>query len=99
MNSSDKKISEDRGRAYGNFQEMSATAQKLKKALILPVDHNGYNVEEAEAIEMICTKLARIKHGDPNKQFDSWTDIIGYANLARESRPDFLPKVAKNGNE
>lgn len=90
----DQQISKNRGKAYGNYDEMSETAQKLKE--VLRQAHYGMmgecgaqlNHAEWEALDLICTKLARIANGDPRLQFDSWTDIIGYANLARESRPE-----------
>lgn len=79
----DAQISHDRGVRYGTYKHMSQTAQELKALLLRG---NNYNHEEREALELICTKLARIRHGQTNMQEDSWTDIIGYATLARASR-------------
>jgi hypothetical protein len=37
-----------------------------------------------EALEMICTKIARILSGNPNDP-DHWKDIAGYAELGGEA--------------
>jgi hypothetical protein len=39
--------------------------------------------DQAEALEMIANKIARILNGDPDYA-DSWTDIAGYATLVAE---------------
>lgn len=36
-----------------------------------------------EALEMICTKIARILAGNA-RESDHWSDIAGYAELGRE---------------
>ena len=36
-----------------------------------------------EALEMICTKMARIINGDPTYA-DNWLDIAGYAKLVAD---------------
>jgi hypothetical protein len=38
------------------------------------------NYDQREALDMICSKMARIMNGDPN-YVDSWEDIAGYATL------------------
>jgi len=38
--------------------------------------------EQAEALEMIAVKIARILSGDPEYP-DHWDDVIGYAKLGR----------------
>ena len=82
----DIQISKERGEAYGDYGAMATVAQKLKKTIQSP-NHGKLNPAEQEAIDLICTKLARIAHGDPDQQHDTWTDIAGYAKLARDSRP------------
>ena len=37
---------------------------------------------QAESLEMIAVKIARILSGDPDFA-DHWDDVIGYAKLAR----------------
>jgi Domain of unknown function (DUF6378) len=67
---------DERGAAYGSFEDMAFTAQTLKVMLV----HDGMSSVQKEATDLICTKLARIAHGDPNHR-DSWLDIEGYAHL------------------
>jgi hypothetical protein len=42
---------------------------------------------QAESLEMIAVKLARILCGDPDFQ-DHWQDVIGYAKLAMPIEPE-----------
>lgn len=76
MTTEQEKVSEERGKNYGDFSKMAADAQSLKCMLVSA----QMNVVQREAMQMICTKLARIANGDPN-HVDSWFDIAGYANL------------------
>ena len=66
----------ERGGQYGSFEEMAFTAQTLKRMLT----HDGMSNVQREAMDLICTKLARIVHGNPDNK-DSWLDIAGYAQL------------------
>lgn len=61
---------------YGEFKDVADTTQKLMSFLT----GNGYTCVQLESLHMICSKLARIAHGDPN-HVDSWHDIAGYATL------------------
>ena len=67
---------QQRGNNYGDFSEMAFTAQTLKRMLT----HDGMSDVQKEAMDLICTKLARIAHGNPDHR-DSWHDIAGYATL------------------
>jgi len=42
-----------------------------------------FATDQAEALDMIFSKIARILNGDPN-HLDSWTDIAGYATLVAD---------------
>lgn len=66
----------DRGDSYGDFSQVALLAQTLKNKLIT-VDMTAV---QCEAMQLICTKLARISCGDPSHA-DSWRDIAGYAEL------------------
>jgi len=85
-------IDEDRGAAYGEFEKVAACAQGIKEQIVMfksnrdDVMDTCANHSEQEALDLIATKLARIACGDPEKQEDSWRDIVGYANLALKSR-------------
>jgi hypothetical protein len=66
----------ERGRDYGSFCEVAATAQALKNLAV----SEHMNNSQREAMEMICSKIARLACGDPD-HIDSWRDVAGYATL------------------
>lgn len=72
----------ERGKRYGVFAEQAQISQEFKdiwrrhaKAKTTPL-----SVDQREALDMICAKIARILNGDPCYA-DSWLDIAGYAML------------------
>ena len=71
----------DREKTHGDYEYTASIAQQFKHI----VDQYGDNLRpcQAESLDMICTKIARILSGDPNHK-DSWIDIAGYANLVSE---------------
>lgn len=74
---------QERGARYGRFDEQAALSQALKSQMrvSLRTDKGGLTDEVIhEAIDHICTKLARIGNGDPYYA-DNWRDIVGYATL------------------
>lgn len=75
-----KDLLNERGSRYGAFSDNAYTAQQLKK--ILRRGRNWYALKphQAEALEMIMHKAARIINGDADYA-DSWRDIQGYAKL------------------
>jgi len=71
-------ILKERNARYGDFAAEAKIAQRLKNALR---DSEALlNFTHRQALDMICTKLARIANGDPNYP-DNWADIIGYCTL------------------
>jgi dGTP triphosphohydrolase len=73
-------ILQERGERYGQFEHNAATSQALKKVLHMHDNWFNLNYDQREALDMICSKMARIMNGDPN-YVDSWADIAGYATL------------------
>lgn len=80
----------ERGDRYGNFANHSALSQTLRNTIMQHYFqvHGGAEATPlppymAEALTMICHKLARIANGDPHYD-DSWRDIAGYATLVVE---------------
>lgn len=76
-------ILDEREKTHGDFFETAEIAQKLKHIIEL----NGKGVSsqaQMEALEMICTKIARILAGNA-READHWRDIAGYAELGREA--------------
>lgn len=76
LNDSAKKLSDDRGAVYGDYRETADMAQRLKELL----RSSKFSASQMESLDNICTKLARLRCGDPN-DLDSWRDVVGYSNL------------------
>lgn len=85
------KTLEQRGDSYGSFREMAMAAQTMKEVAI---NVGTMTAVQVEAMEMICTKIARLATGNPN-HYDSWLDIAGYAQLVcREMEESELTTTA-----
>lgn len=74
-----------RGSNYGSFLGLSQVTQRLKGVAHQFAGQNNktFDADQAEALDMIFTKLGRILNGDPN-HVDSWVDIAGYAQLVAD---------------
>jgi hypothetical protein len=81
MPSNTNEILAERQKSHGDFAEQAAMAQTLKKALSRGGRYRNLSDVQAEALSMICGKMARILCGDPVVK-DHWDDIAGYATLA-----------------
>jgi transposase len=75
----------ERGARYGNFLDHARITQRLKEVAHSFAAHHGksFDVDQAEALDMIFHKIGRILNGDPNYA-DSWIDIAGYAKLVAD---------------
>jgi transposase len=78
-------VLDERGARYGNFIDQARVAQRLKNVAQNFAMQQGktFDMDQAEAIDMIFSKLARILNGDPNYA-DNWIDIAGYATLVAD---------------
>lgn len=78
-------ILDERGARYGTFAGHAEISQHLKMVLRKYFERRGKVPadDQAEALDMICHKIARIINGDPDYA-DSWTDIAGYAQLVAD---------------
>lgn len=81
-----KELLEARERTHGDFANTAAVAQDLKDLYQAAVDkyQESFSSEMFEALDQICSKVARIVCGDPFHQ-DAWLDIAGYATLVAQS--------------
>ena len=77
------KILDEREKTHGDFFETAEIAQELKYIIDLNCERISSRVQ-MEALEMICTKIARILAGNA-MEADHWRDIAGYAELGREA--------------
>ena len=68
----------ERQNQYGDFSKVAGVSQHLQ-SVILAAGADFDDVQQ-EAIQMICSKLARLACGDAD-HVDSWHDIAGYATL------------------
>ena len=76
---------EERGSRYGKFIDHAWVTQNLKGVIAnhIRTKKHRLNVDQSEALDMICHKIGRIVCGDPD-YVDSWRDIAGYALLVAD---------------
>ena len=76
---------QERALQYGTFVSLAKTAQEFKSVLYRELGSRNKRLadDQAEALDMIIHKIARIINGDAN-HVDSWADIAGYATLVAE---------------
>lgn len=85
----------EREKTHGQYAKTAETSQKIKLTMMLSKNWNRLTEPQAEAIEMIASKLARILNGDPNFR-DHWDDIAGYAQLASLAAPSPMDTVERD---
>lgn len=78
---------EERGKKYGSYSDVAATAQSLKDIVRSAKSWGNMEDQMKESMDMICNKLARIVNGNPYYK-DSWHDIAGYATLVEDCLGD-----------
>jgi len=66
----------ERQNQYGDFKDVAHLSQGLQSLLSV----GNFSDTQQEAMQMICSKLARLACGDAD-HVDSWHDIAGYATL------------------
>lgn len=74
----------EREKTYRNFEANAAPAQHLKSYFRGMLGYALIDKRQAEALDMIASKLARILTTGINHE-DNWLDISGYALLALEA--------------
>lgn len=79
---STKDILEIREKTHGDFSQNAMCSQKLKNTIKSFSNENEHKFTpcQREALDMICSKVARICVGDTH-EVDHWVDIAGYATL------------------
>ena len=78
-------ILQERALQYGTFVSLAKTAQEFKSVLYRELGSRNKRLadDQAEALDMIIHKIARIINGNAD-HVDSWADIAGYATLVAE---------------
>ena len=74
-------ILDERAATYGAFIDLAAVACSLRA--VIRDRRADLFPDQDEALNMICSKIARIVNGDPN-HLDNWRDIAGYATLVAD---------------
>lgn len=80
MSESVEETLRERGDRYGNFKGHAGISQLLKQIMQKSPNWAYLECDQAEALQMIAHKIARILNGDQDYA-DSWHDIAGYARL------------------
>lgn len=83
MSNTTKTVLAERGVRYGKFSEQAATSRLLLGNFNAALGGKAMSADQFEAVSMICVKLSRIAHGDPDYE-DNWRDIAGYATLVAD---------------
>lgn len=73
----------ERGKRYGSFFEHAHIAQTTKEFWQSLRGWDRLVADQAQALEVIADKIARILNGDPD-YVDNWHDIQGYAKLVED---------------
>ena len=71
-----------REKTHGSYPSTARLSQALKDTMKSGPNWISLSDAQAEALEMIALKIARILSGNPDYA-DHWDDVIGYARLAR----------------
>ena len=76
---------QERALQYGTFISLAKTAQEFKSVLYRELGARNKRLadDQAEALDMILHKIARIINGNAD-HIDSWADIAGYSTLVAE---------------
>lgn len=96
MNSDLTKTLEERHKSHGSFEDHARITQRFKGVMNDELNQRFsrnqslLNPRQMEALDMILHKIGRIIAGDPSYE-DHWTDIAGYAQIAKGSA--FEPKA------
>ena len=73
-------ILSDREQTHGLFREAAGYSQAIKQLMRTSRNWNRLDVAQAQALEVVADKVARILCGDPSFQ-DHWQDGAGYFEL------------------
>lgn len=78
---------QERKKQHGNWIDQSRLSHQLKETMRRSKNWSMLEHHQAEALDMIATKISRILTGDAGYA-DHWDDIGGYALLGKGGHPD-----------
>jgi len=96
-----KETIKDRNSSYGDYGDQSEIAEQLIIAMENTPGWSKLCAYKKQSMRMIQYKIARLLNGNSN-HVDSWHDIAGYAELAKErcvTAPidvDYVPEKCKS---
>ena len=70
----------EREATHGHYPVQAEFSQDFKEQLRAHRNWENLSYDQRESLELICMKVSRIMHGNPNEP-DHWKDIAGYATL------------------
>ena len=73
-------ILSDREQTHGLFREVAGYSQAIKQLMRTSRNWGRLDVTQAQALEVVADKVARILCGDPS-YLDHWQDGAGYFEL------------------
>lgn len=78
-------ILNQRAQTYGAFKDLARVAVRLRRVIQeeLEMRQKVLDPDMAEALSMLCSKVARIVNGDPT-HVDDWVDGAGYLQLVAD---------------
>lgn len=79
-------ILSERGAVYGDYEDVAATSQAIKRCLRNGASWDQLPMVERESLEMIANKLARWVNGRHHP--DNAVDVAGYATLCAKDHPN-----------
>ena len=90
-------ILSDREQTHGLFREVAGYSQAIKQLMRTSRNWNRFDVAQAQALEVIADKVARILCGDPSFP-DHWQDGAGYfelvlRDLVQAQTPAAMPRA------
>jgi hypothetical protein len=96
MSITDQILSE-REQTHGLFREVAGYSQAIKNVMRTSRNWNRLDVAQAQALEVVADKVARILCGDPSFS-DHWQDGAGYfelvvRDLAQAQAPVTMPRA------
>jgi hypothetical protein len=81
-------LTQERKKTHGDWAQQAYLANRLKVAARAESQNwERLSPSQAEAVDMILTKISRIVTGNPSEP-DHWLDIQGYARLGMQGHEE-----------
>jgi hypothetical protein len=91
-------ILSDREQTHGLFREVANYSQAIKQLMRTSRNWSRLDATQAQALEVVADKVARILCGDPS-YLDHWQDGAGYFELAARDLVEAQAQQPDDGEE